>query len=41
LSNQRIVLPDWIGQEVTDDPRYYNASLISHPFTTWGGHASD
>jgi adenylate cyclase len=40
-ANQRIVLPDWIGQEVTDDPRYYNASLISHPFTTWGGHASD
>jgi adenylate cyclase len=39
-ADQRIVLPDWVGQEVTDDPRYYNASLISHPFTTWGGHAS-
>lgn len=27
--------PDWIGPEVTHDPRYYNSNLIAHPFTTW------
>ena len=33
--SQAIVLPDWIGEEVTDDPRYYNANLIANPFTRW------
>ena len=28
-------LPEWIGPEVTDDPRYYNASLIRDPFKGW------
>jgi len=32
---QAIVLPDWVGEEVTDDPRYYNANLIANPFTRW------
>jgi CYTH domain-containing protein len=27
--------PDWIGAEVTGDPRYYNASLIRLPFSQW------
>ncbi|VXC73574.1 CYTH domain-containing protein [Massilia sp. 9I] len=27
--------PDWIGQEVTGDKRYYNSSLIRFPFTQW------
>jgi adenylate cyclase len=27
--------PDWIGQEVTDDPRYYNSSLIRLPYSKW------
>ncbi len=27
--------PDWAGQEVTGDTRYYNASLARHPFTRW------
>lgn len=27
--------PDWIGPEVTGDPRYYNASLISSPYSAW------
>ena len=29
-------LPEWIGEEVTDDPRYFNANLIAHPFRAWG-----
>jgi CYTH domain-containing protein len=28
-------LPDWLGQEVTGDVRYYNAYLAGKPFTTW------
>jgi adenylate cyclase len=27
--------PDWIGQEVTGDPRYYNSSLIRLPYAKW------
>jgi adenylate cyclase len=27
--------PDWIGAEVTDDPRYFNSSLIRHPYSSW------
>jgi len=33
--HQAISLPDWVGEEVTGDPRYYNASLISNPYTQW------
>jgi adenylate cyclase len=35
-ADQTVILPDWIGEEVTDDARYHNASLIANPFTTWG-----
>ena len=27
--------PDWIGSEVTHDKRYFNSSLIRHPFSGW------
>jgi len=27
--------PDWIGEEVTHDKRYFNSNLIRHPFSTW------
>ncbi len=27
--------PEWIGEEVTGDPRYFNSNLIKHPFTKW------
>lgn len=32
---QTVILPDWVGQEVTGDRRYYNASLIAEPYTGW------
>lgn len=32
---QAIALPDWIGEEVTEDPRYLNTQLSKHPFSTW------
>jgi CYTH domain-containing protein len=33
--NQSVSLPGWVGQEVTADPRYFNASLVAHPFSRW------
>jgi adenylate cyclase len=27
--------PNWLGKEVTNDHRYYNASLSNHPYTNW------
>ena len=27
--------PDWIGEEVSNDPRYFNANLIAHPYSAW------
>ena len=34
-ANQTIEMPDWIGQEVSDDARYYNANLAQHPYSEW------
>ena len=31
-----VQLPDWIGQEVTGDKRYYNSYLSQCPFKMWG-----
>ncbi len=28
--------PEWVGEEVTDDFRYYNSNLMKNPFKTWG-----
>jgi CYTH domain-containing protein len=33
--DQAFPKPDWIGEEVTDDPKYFNANLIARPFSTW------
>lgn len=33
--DQTFAKPDWLGREVTDDPRYFNSNLISHPFFQW------
>jgi adenylate cyclase len=33
--DQRFDKPDWIGNEVTGDPRYFNSNLIKNPFTRW------
>ena len=30
--------PDWLGHEVTEDPRYTNAYLSKHPWPSWGQH---
>lgn len=28
-------LPQWAGEEVTGDPRYYNVSLVARPYRDW------
>jgi len=33
--SQAFTKPDWIGEEVSGDPRYFNANLIAHPYTNW------
>jgi adenylate cyclase len=33
--DQPVPLPDWVGQEVSGDPRYFNSNLLIHPFTRW------
>ena len=27
--------PDWLGTEVSDDPRYFNVNLARHPYRDW------
>lgn len=33
--DEAFTLPDWAGEEVTGDPRYYNVNLARQPFSTW------
>ncbi len=33
--NQNIVLPDWVGAEVTGDPNYFNSNLTRNPYLGW------
>lgn len=28
-------IPAWIAEEVTEDERYYNANLATHPYNAW------
>lgn len=32
---QIIQLPNWIDEEVSNDPKYYNSSLLARPFKNW------
>lgn len=34
-SDAQVELPPWAGEEVTSDPRYYNASLSQSPYQSW------
>ena len=33
--DQSFVKPEWVGEEVTSDSRYFNANLIHHPYSKW------
>ncbi len=32
---QSFCIPDWIGEEVTGDIRYYNSNLLKNPYNRW------
>ena len=33
--NEKFHLPEWIGDEVSAENKYYNMSLAKHPFKEW------
>lgn len=33
--DQQFAIPEWIGEEVSGDPKYFNSSLINSPFVDW------
>ncbi|TGK22036.1 CYTH domain-containing protein [Leptospira stimsonii] len=33
--NEAFNKPDWVGKEVSDDPKYFNSNLIKTPFRHW------
>ncbi|MCG8487950.1 MAG: CYTH domain-containing protein [Chromatiales bacterium] len=33
--DEAFVMPEWAGEEVSGDTRYYNANLVKHPFSEW------
>jgi CYTH domain-containing protein len=33
--DEKFVLPAWVVAEVSTDPRYFNANLITRPYTSW------
>lgn len=40
-ADQKVDLPPWVGPEVTDDKRFYNAYLYGRPFKSWGQRFED
>ena len=33
--DESFAMPEWAGEEVSTDLRYYNASLVKHPYCDW------
>ena len=33
--SEAFVKPEWLGEEVTGDTKYYNSMLMKNPFTKW------
>lgn len=33
--SQNFITPDWLGEEVTFDTRYFNSNLVKKPFKNW------
>ena len=32
---EEIPKPEWVGEDVTDDPRYSNVNLVKQPYSHW------
>jgi len=33
--DEKFELPEWVGEEVTEDEKYYNSSLSVNPYKNW------
>lgn len=33
--DEPVEIPEWCGEEVSGDIRYYNSNLIEHPYSVW------
>jgi adenylate cyclase len=33
--DEQFDIPEWVLEEVTPDPRYYNMNLTVNPFSQW------
>ncbi len=33
--SETLDIPDWIGPEVSHDPRYFNSNLLKNPYSRW------
>lgn len=34
-ADEEFTRPEWLGAEVSGDPRYYNTELARHPYSRW------
>lgn len=34
-ADETFAKPDWVGADVSHDPRYYNVNLVTHPYRAW------
>lgn len=34
-ADENFARPDWLGEEVSHDKRYYNVCLVTHPYKDW------
>lgn len=39
--DEEFIRPEWLGEEVSYDRRYYNSQLLAHPYREWGGNAGN
>ncbi|MBF0620757.1 MAG: CYTH domain-containing protein [Magnetococcales bacterium] len=30
--------PEWLGEEISNDPRYFNSNLVQSPYSEWGSN---
>ncbi|MFT5176629.1 MAG: adenylate cyclase [Gammaproteobacteria bacterium] len=37
---EAFVRPDWLGDEVSHDTRYFNHNLVAHPYSVWSQRAN-
>ena len=34
-AGEEFAVPEWAGEDVSDDVRYYNQRLVEHPYSRW------